>query len=178
MIYKERGYKTFEDMIVDNWNSVVSNDDTIIHLGDVFLSVGRYLSEHNIEKDRRDYMIEFIKKLNGKKYLILGNHDYRFTESFFKKAGFEDIFDYLILENDYLLTHYPLVKHSYQSKKEKDWIDELIALVNEKNVKYIIHGHTHSRNVGLDNHFNVSVENIDFTPIEFDEVKRKFEKSE
>ena len=173
MIYKDKGFSSFEDMIIHNWNSVVSDDDVVIHLGDVFLSVGRYLSENNIEMNRKDYMMKLMSELKGEKYLVLGNHDNRFTNSFFKRIGFEDVYDFLILDDTYLLTHYPLVKHDYQSKNEKLWIDELEKVVNRNNVEYVIHGHTHSKNVGLKNHFNVSVENIDFTPIEFEKVKEK-----
>jgi calcineurin-like phosphoesterase family protein len=45
-------------VLVERWNSVVEDDDTIWHLGDVFF---------------RDYSM--LHELKGKKILILGNHD-------------------------------------------------------------------------------------------------------
>jgi len=170
MIFKEMGFESFEDMIIKNWNDVVTDDDIVIHVGDVFLSVGRYLTEYKIKSSRTEYMVNFVNKLNGKKYLILGNHDYRYSDKLFKKMGFKEIYDYLILEN-FLVTHYPLVIHSYQSEQEKEWINELKKIYEDNNLKFVIHGHTHSKNVGLDNHFNVSVENINFKPVEFDKIK-------
>lgn len=61
----DRPYKTVEEMNEDliwQWNSVVSPDDTVYHLGDfsmAFRSVELY-----------------TRRLNGTKHLILGNHDF------------------------------------------------------------------------------------------------------
>lgn len=49
-----------EDMVV-KWNSVVNPEDTVYHLGDFSLNV------RAVE--------QYTPRLNGTKYLILGNHD-------------------------------------------------------------------------------------------------------
>lgn len=50
------------DMLVENWNSVVSDDDTVFHLGDFALGGSAVWSN-------------VLSRLKGKIYLILGNHD-------------------------------------------------------------------------------------------------------
>jgi calcineurin-like phosphoesterase family protein len=49
--------------LIQNWNSVVKPEDSIYHLGDfAFGSLNK--------------TIEILSQLNGKKYLVKGNHDY------------------------------------------------------------------------------------------------------
>jgi calcineurin-like phosphoesterase family protein len=61
----QRGFATaggHDEMIIANWNSRVGSDDIVWHLGDVGLG-----SEERI--------LEAAARLNGRKQLILGNHD-------------------------------------------------------------------------------------------------------
>lgn len=60
--YCNRPFKTIEEMdetLIKNWNEVVSKEDTVLHLGDVFLC-GK-------EKAK-----QIMSRLNGKKILIKG----------------------------------------------------------------------------------------------------------
>lgn len=50
------------DMLVENWNNVVTDDDTVFHLGD-FAFGGS------------DVWNKVLSRLRGKIYLILGNHE-------------------------------------------------------------------------------------------------------
>lgn len=53
-------FRTVEEMdeaMIKNWNAVVTNKDTIIHLGDFCLT-------------NKERCIEILNKLNGKKILI------------------------------------------------------------------------------------------------------------
>ena len=64
-IFKPRGFEKIADMneaIVERWNNVVTQEDTVYHLGDAMLN-------------DNDAGIEFLKKLNGKIYMLNGNHD-------------------------------------------------------------------------------------------------------
>jgi len=65
--YCSRPFSSVEhmnDTLVDAWNSCVSDDDYVLHLGDVaFL---KRLDEHTVSS---------LKKLRGKKVLVRGNHD-------------------------------------------------------------------------------------------------------
>lgn len=53
------------EILVKNWNETVSPEDTVFHLGDVALGPIRDSLEH-------------IRRLNGRKILVIGNHDRNF----------------------------------------------------------------------------------------------------
>jgi calcineurin-like phosphoesterase family protein len=62
-INKLRDFSSVEEMdehIIERWNSVVRDQDKVYHLGDVAMR-----KEH----------IATMSRLNGKKTLIMGNHD-------------------------------------------------------------------------------------------------------
>lgn len=63
--YSNRPFSSVAEMneyLILNWNKVVQPDDEVYHLGDVFLC--------NMEMAKA-----IIKRLNGKKYLVRGNHE-------------------------------------------------------------------------------------------------------
>lgn len=63
--YCSRPFQTVDEMdeqIIKNWNEVVKKNDTVFIIGDVGFG--------NVDK-----LCEKIKRLNGKKILIVGNHD-------------------------------------------------------------------------------------------------------
>lgn len=64
------------------WNSVVSNDDTIYHLGD--------LAWRNVKQ-----AIRILTQLNGKKFLCRGNHEGRILKL---AEYFEEIKDSFLIE--------------------------------------------------------------------------------
>lgn len=75
--YDNRPFENIEDMneeIIKNHNSLVTNDDNFYFLGD--FSFNNYRTE------------EFLKRLNGNKFFIKGNHDKRETIALYKKYGF------------------------------------------------------------------------------------------
>lgn len=96
--YCNRPFENVEEMdkqLIKNWNEVVSKDDTVIHLGDVFLC-GK-------EKAKTT-----MSQLNGKKILIKGNHDH-WSDEFYKSIGFDYVSKYPIVWNNfYILSHAPL----------------------------------------------------------------------
>lgn len=62
LVTEENIIECMDNWLVDLWNSQVSKVDTVYILGD--------FSFHPAEKNRK-----ILDKLNGKKFLILGNHD-------------------------------------------------------------------------------------------------------
>ena len=83
--FDNRPFSTIEEMdeaLINNWNSVVSDEDTVYILGDMFWC-------------KVDKSIEILKQLNGKKRLIKGNHD-RCHDNRFKKY-FEKISSIMLL---------------------------------------------------------------------------------
>lgn len=70
-----------------NWQRKITPDDTVVIPGD--FSWATYL-----EQSEKDF--EFLNRLNGKKILLKGNHDYWWStinklENFIKNNGFENI---------------------------------------------------------------------------------------
>ena len=102
---KEELFKSIEerdDYIVEKWNSVVKEDDTTYILGDLILG--------NI-----DLAFNNIKRLNGNKILVSGNHDFKLLNNpefltLLGSYGFNKIYDsYYELRNDdsiIVLCHY------------------------------------------------------------------------
>ncbi len=85
------------EVLIQNWNTVVSSDDEVYVLGDFMLKGITFLPE-------------IIGKLNGKKYLIKGNHD-AFAKSY-TCDGFVWVKDYYELkyQNEmFVLSHYPFL---------------------------------------------------------------------
>lgn len=132
-----------DEVMVQNWNSVVKPNDRVYHLGDVVIN-------------RK--ALPILDRLNGRKILVRGNHDIFKLQDYAKY--FDDIRGTHKLDT-YVLSHIPIHECS-------------IARWSSGN----IHGHLHQYNVrksdgSLDERYIcVSVEQINYTPISFEEIKR------
>lgn len=99
----KRPFTNIEEMdktIINNWNSVVSSHDDIYIVGDL------------IFKTKKGYEY-YLEQLNGKKHLIVGNHDTKMLKQPNIKRYFESINDLLTVnDGDYtiILCHYPLAE--------------------------------------------------------------------
>ena len=60
--------------IIERWNSIVHDDDTVFHLGDVYFFTNERENIKNVEHDRKDFC-QIMRQLRGHKFLIKGNHD-------------------------------------------------------------------------------------------------------
>lgn len=83
-----RGWENYVDRLTENWNRVVSNDDTVIVPGDISWA----MKLENTETDMR-YIND---TLHGKKILLKGNHDYWWAtlgkmNRFLDEKGFDRI---------------------------------------------------------------------------------------
>lgn len=147
---KLRDFKSIEEMdetLIQNWNSVVGQKDKVYHLGDVgFKNYTR--------------LATILDRLNGEKILIKGNHDnFKLVQY---AQHFKDIRAYHILDK-FVLSHIPIHPESL-----KRW-------------KANIHGHLHSDIIVSDPwkypeavYINVSAEQINYTPIDFEEIRSRF----
>jgi calcineurin-like phosphoesterase family protein len=132
------------DVLVTQWNSVVKPTDKVYHLGDFAFG--------------RSY-IGVAALLNGKKRLILGNHDKYPAADYLRY--FENVYG-MIYYDQCLLSHMPAHTHGLGQRH----------MLN-------IHGHLHSNAVMQDklyhiedrNYFNVSCERIHLTPISYDAIR-------
>lgn len=98
--------------------------------------------------------LELIPRLNGRKILIKGNHDNWFSLGTYHSV-FADVRAYHVLDK-ILLAHIPIHPLSLSRWKGQ------------------VHGHTHYRVLEDPLYFNVSVENINYTPVSFDRVREYF----
>lgn len=145
--YEQRPFANAAEMtekLVENWNKVVSDDDIVFVVGDY--------SNLNFEKTK-----QITKMLNGKKYLVRGNHD-KFSIKEYQDMGFETVYDYPVLVNKYfMLSHEPI------------YVNKLMPYVN-------VYGHIHNNpnynTYSFCGHC-VSVEKIDYTPIDIEEVNKR-----
>lgn len=90
------GWTNYVERLADNWQSKIRDSDTVVLPGD--FSWATYL-----EQAHKDF--EFLNKLNGRKILLKGNHDYWWTtmnklNEFTAKNGFNSIF--FLQNNSYM----------------------------------------------------------------------------
>lgn len=143
-----RPWVTVEEMheyMIEKWNSVVKPNDYVYHLGDVTFFYG--------------YGFEVLmKSLNGRKRLILGNHDK------VKGTKLLDFFEKLDLwkgfkEYNFTATHIPLMLQSLRDGA------------------YNVHGHVHQNSLKNPNYINVSVEVRDYTPVNIDTISAEIRRA-
>lgn len=148
------------DVMIANWNSVIGKDDTVFHLGDFCLGGAAEWTK-------------ILDRLNGKIYLIMGNHDLKNI-----RQGFISRFEHVAMQmrieigkKRIYLCHYPFLcfEGSY-----KDDVWQLFG-----------HVHTRRSNSGIDagrlqylypTQYDVGVDNNNFTSVSFGQVKRIIDK--
>ena len=140
-----------DEALITKWNNTVSDSDLVFILGD--FSFYKAKQTMNI-----------LKRLNGDKVLIRGNHDGLFLDDKdFDKSLFKEIADYKEIQyknQNMCLMHYPINEFKHKNKDENPWI--------------MVHGHLHSRCKLVPRHsFNVGADVNNFTPVPFDIVKEQ-----
>lgn len=144
--YENRPFETVEEMgrcLIKKWNSVVSEEDIVYVLGD-------FSTNQDAEADRR-----VLSQLKGEKILVMGNHDRHRTTQEWRDLGFAEVSPWPIVYQDFFLfSHEPM------------YINTNMPYAN-------FYGHVHG-NVTYQTLTKqsacVSVERIEYTPIEFDEL--------
>ena len=89
--YCGRPFADLDEMterLITNWNDTVRVGDTVYHLGDFALSFGK---KHEKAVD------DVLRRLNGRKILICGNHDRKEVK---QNPRWNDVRDYLELKLD------------------------------------------------------------------------------
>ena len=147
-----------DETMVDRWNAKVGPNDVVYHLGDVVIN-------------RKS--LHHVKRLNGKKRLIRGNHDI-FKDQDYRDVGFDSLYGVRVFVDKFILSHIPL---------HPDCVTDRFR-VN-------VHGHLHSNEVmrtrtnmvhgymtGLvtepdPRYLCVSVEKTNYEPLSFDEVEAR-----
>lgn len=120
------------------------------------------VSEDDIVYVLGDFGAETVlSQLNGTKYLVKGNHDTK-SNAEYRQFGFAEVYDHpVIIDGFWILSH--------------------DALYVNRNMPYAnLFGHVHNSPIVKDysaQHFCVSVERIQYAPIEFEVIKRKIKEA-
>jgi calcineurin-like phosphoesterase family protein len=138
-----------DEKMIANWNSVVRPVDKVYILGDLVMKAKK--------------QIPIMNRLNGKKVLIKGNHDIGELKVYL--PYFYDIRAFHVLDN-FAITHIPI---------HPDCLGRF---------RGNIHAHTHQRSMMMldgdkfrvedPRYFCVSAEQINYTPIEWNDLRKKF----
>lgn len=150
-VWKVRGFENVEQMneaIISRFNSRVQPEDTVYILGDLMLG-DKELGE------------ECLKRLNGKKIIILGNHDTNPRIDIYKKYADEVVYATVIKYKKRViyLSHYPTLTGNLDDTPGH-------CILN-------FHGHTHqTENFTGDYNFmyHVGVDSHDCYPIHIDDI--------
>lgn len=144
--YTKRPFRNVEEMnnvLVQNWNNRVKEGDIVFFLGDLGFDRGHRPISY------------WTDKLNGKIYLLRGNHDK--DKSVGKATEIPNVYPLLYKGHKFLLMHDP--------HRPIDWNG------------WIIHGDKHNNDLeyypffnGEKKTINVSAELINFTPIDLDKI--------
>lgn len=141
--YCDRPFSSVEEMdeiIIKNWNSVVSKTDTVYHLGDFSF---------------RDPLI-YLKRLNGNIVHIEGNHDKKFLEKFGRIYKMKTI---VIDKITIVLCHFAM--RVWEKSHFNSWH---------------CYGHSHGELESYGKSYDVGVDNNNFSPVSFEELKTIMQK--
>ena len=133
------------EAMIERWNSVVKPADHVYHLGDVTMLRGA----------ARKQVEPLLRRLNGHKRLVMGNHDLNAAEWYLE--FFEKVMAIRVL-NNWVMTHIPVHPASLGRFTGN------------------IHGHIHRSHVLTSLHHpdpryvNVSVEVINYTPVPLESI--------
>ena len=139
--YCNRPFENIEEMnqiIINNWNKTVKKDDLVIHVGDIGMG-------------NKEVITNFVARLSGRKWLIMGNHD-RFKVKDYYDMGFEYVSEFpIIYKGMVIISHQPVA-------------------ITPDMPYFNIYGHVHDNpmyKTRTPKSWCVSVERIRYTPVEF-----------
>ena len=113
------------EFMIHQWNGRIRRNDEVIILGDLSFGNG---SQTN----------EILRRLNGRKYLIEGNHDRRFLQDTdFDHSLLKWVKPYAEIRDDHrliCLSHYPIMCYNGQYRVDEDG----------KPRSFMLYGHVHN----------------------------------
>lgn len=143
------GFRDLEHMhevIVQRHNALVAPGDKVYFQGDVSW--------------KAEALEKILPLMNGRKRLILGNHDI-LDMSLYRKH-FKNVVAWRQFVHDdctLVCTHFPLHEASFTGRHPHTCLN--------------VHGHTHNRCIDDPRYENVSVEVVDYTPVNHDVLMEK-----
>ena len=146
--------EAMDKALIKNWNSAVQYDDEIYIIGDF--------------TNDRSNANRYLPALNGKKYMVAGNHDKFLRDFDDTNYWFEWIKEYAVIPckgEKFVLFHYPIA----------EWSGFYSGTIH-------LHGHIHNRpispswNPSIIRAFNVGVDVNDYKPVSIDDIIRRANK--
>lgn len=154
-VYKVRGFDDVDAMnraIIDRWNAVVKPEDEVYLLGDVMLN------DNTVG-------LECLSRLNGKIYILLGNHDTNSRIKLYNSLPNVEVLGYATVikygKYTFYLSHYPTLTSN---------LDDMAPL--SQHVLNLF-GHTHqTKNFHNDipYMYHVGMDSHDCTPVSAEQV--------
>lgn len=134
-----------EAFLTAQWNQTVKETDEVYLLGDVSNGDGRKTSQ-------------ILKKLNGRKYLIIGNHDSYLEDGRFERSAYvwtKQYYELMAMDTKFVLFHYPIEIWS-------GYINDRVHL----------HGHLHRKKPVFEEirRYEVGVDAHDGKPVSIEKV--------
>jgi len=169
--YCSRPFVSVEEMnheMIRRWNSVVKPEDTVYYLGDFSLVL--------------EPVRAIAPQLNGRKILIMGNHDRchplnskkRVTEAepIYRESGFTELLletTLDIAEQQVRLCHFP---HASEPDSERYNEGSMKKYRPQDNGDWLLCGHIHEKWKTKNKMINVGVDVWDFYPVPISEIER------
>ena len=150
-----------DETMVERWNAVVRPQDTVYHLGDVVIN-------------RKS--LHHVKRLNGKKRLVRGNHDI-FKDEDYREVGFESLYGVRVFVDQFILSHIPLHPDCVTERFKVNVHGHLHANEVMRTRTNMVHGYMTGLVTEPDpRYLCVSVEHTNYEPLHFDEVQARIDK--
>lgn len=146
----KRPFETVEEMnshLIAEYKKIVTSEDKVYFLGDI--GMGKIEDIKSI-----------VEELPGYKILIMGNHDRQTgkTRDFWLEAGFQEVSkNPIMIHKLFILSHEPL-----EMSKDMPYFN--------------IHGHIHANLPISSKHYNVSVENTGYKPVDVSKLTQLIKK--
>jgi len=151
-----RPFESVEEMdeaLIKNWNSCVKENDEIYHLGDFAW------------QPSPTYLKTLISRLNGRKHLILGNHDKQKLYEHLNMFESIKLYDKISIDGyRVILFHYPIADYECMYNKSIH-----------------LYGHVHNNRSLMDNldtskyyAYNVCYDANGLKPVSFNQIKEHF----
>lgn len=157
------------EVLIKNWNDRVRPEDTIYVLGD--MSFGSYKDFEPI-----------TKQLQGKKFLIRGNHD-KLSEGQYNKLGFTVYHELKMKLAGHMvrLSHYPYAlpwyKRPFAYKSELRYMEKRPPKIEGE---WLLHGHSHVKYkiAEKQKRIHIGVDAHNFRPVSQYEIESLINKAE
>ena len=132
--------------IINKYIDTISNHDTVLILGDITIKRSSHF---------KALLSRIMKKLPGKKHLVLGNHEYYSKKFYMEECKFLSV-QKKIETKEFIFVHDPP------------------PLIPENETRFYIHGHKHNTtNILRKQKLDIGVDGNDFYPWSLQNIKRK-----